>query len=62
MSTNDLLDEIETLPKSDQLWLLEKLSEMTESEIPESSRRSMAEAGRGELIELDEVLRDLEHP
>ena len=62
MSTNDLLHEIETLPKPDQLWLLEKLSELTEAEIPESFRRSMAEAERGELIELDEALRALELP
>lgn len=62
MSTHDLLHEIETLPKPDQLWLLEKLSEMTEAEIPESFRRSMAEAERGELIELDEALRELERP
>ena len=59
MSTSDLLHKIETLPKSDQLWLLEKLSEMTEADIPNSFRRSMAEAERGELIELDEALREL---
>lgn len=62
MNTSELLHEIETLPKPDQLWLLEKLSEMTEAEIPDSFRRSMAEAERGELLELDEALRDLEHP
>ena len=62
MSTSDLLHKIETLPKSDQLWLPEKLSEMTEAEIPDSFRRSMAEAERGELIELDEALRELGPP
>ncbi len=62
MSTAELLHEIETLPKGEQLWLLEKLSELTEAEIPESFRQSMAEAARGETIELDEALQDLERP
>jgi hypothetical protein len=62
MSTAELLHEIETLPKGEQLWLLEKLSELTEAEIPESFRQSMAEAERGETIELDEALQDLERP
>ena len=55
MNTSELPHEIETLPKPDQLWLLERLSEMTKAEIPESFRRSMAEAERGELLELDEA-------
>jgi hypothetical protein len=60
MSAAQLLHEIESLPKHEQLWLLEKLGALTEAEIPESFRQSMAEAERGELIELDEALRDLD--
>lgn len=62
MSTRELLHEIETLPKPDQLWLLEKLSQLTEGEIPASLRQSMAEAERGELIDLDDALQELDRP
>ena len=62
MSTRELLQEIETLPKPEQLWLLEKLSALTEADIPASLRQSIAEADRGELIELDEALHELDRP
>ena len=62
MSASDLLHEIEALPKHEQLWLSEKLSELTEAEIPESLRKSIAEADRGELIDLDDALRELDAP
>lgn len=60
MSAAQLLHEIESLPKPEQLWLLEKLGELTEADIPESFRQGMAEAARGELIDLDEALRSSE--
>jgi hypothetical protein len=48
------------LPKEERLWLWERLSQLTEVDIPESLRQSLAEAERGELIDLDEALRELD--
>jgi hypothetical protein len=62
MSANELLHEIEALPKEQQVWLWEKLSQLAEADIPESLRQSMAEAERGELIDLDDALRELDAP
>ena len=62
MSTKELLHEIEALPKQEQIWLLEKLSALTEAEIPESFRQGMKEAERGELLDLDESLKELDRP
>ena len=62
MSSRELLQEIETLPKPEQLWLLEKLTQLTEHQIPESLRQSLAEAERGELLDLDEALKELDRP
>lgn len=62
MSANELLHEIEALPKDEQIWLWEKLSQLTEADIPESLRKSIAEADRGELIDLDDALRELDAP
>jgi hypothetical protein len=60
MSASELLHEIESLPKPERLWLWEKLSQLTEADIPESLRQSIAEVERGELIDLDEALRELD--
>jgi hypothetical protein len=60
VSANELLHEIELLPKEERLWLWERLSQLTEVDIPESLRQSLAEAERGELIDLDEALRELD--
>jgi len=60
MSATELLHQIESLPKQERLWLWEKLSQLTEPDIPESLRQSVAEAERGELIDLDEALRELD--
>ncbi|MBI5394874.1 MAG: hypothetical protein HZA91_06200 [Verrucomicrobia bacterium] len=62
MSTQELLHEIEALPKQEQVWLLEKLSALTEAEIPGSFRQGMKEAERGELLDLDESLKELDRP
>jgi hypothetical protein len=59
MSARELLHEIESLPKLERLWLWEKLSQLAEADIPESLRQSIGEAERGELIDLDEALREL---
>jgi hypothetical protein len=60
MSASELLHQIESLPKQDRLWLWEKLSQLTEADIPESLSQSIREAERGELIDLDEALRELD--
>jgi hypothetical protein len=62
MSTNELWREIETLPTREQLVLLERLCALAETEIPDSLRESMAEAERGELIDLDDALQELDRP
>ena len=60
MSVAELLHEIEALPSEERLRLMEKLVQLTEADLPESLRQSMAEAGRGELIEMDEALQELD--
>jgi len=60
MGVAELLHEIEALPSEERLRLVEKLMQLTEADIPESLRQSMAEAERGELIELDEALKELD--
>ena len=62
MSTTELLHQIEALPKPEQIWLLEQLSALTTADVPESFHQGMAEAARGELIELDESLKELDRP
>ena len=60
MSVAELLHEIEALPSEDRLRLVEKLVQLSEADVPESFRQSMADAARGELIELDEALPELD--
>jgi len=62
MSVAEIIHEIEALPSNERLRLVEKLVQLTDADIPESLRQSMAEAERGELIELDDVLQDLDRP
>ena len=60
MSTIELWHEIEMLPKQEQIALLEKLSTLAEADIPASLLQSMAEAERGDLIDLDDALQELD--
>ena len=62
MSVTDILHEIEALPTEERLRLVEKLVQLTEADVPESLRESMAQAARGELIELDDALKELDEP
>jgi hypothetical protein len=62
MSVAELLHEIEALPSEERLLLVEKLVQLTEADVPESLRQSMAEAERGELIDLDDALQELDRP
>lgn len=60
MGVTELLHEIEALPSEERLRLVEKLVQLTESDVPESLRQSMVEAARGEFIEMDEALKELD--
>lgn len=60
MGITDILHEIEALPAEERLRLVEKLVQLTEADVPESLRQSMTEAARGEFIEMDEALKELE--
>jgi hypothetical protein len=60
MSVAELLHEIEALPSEERLLLVEKLVQLTEADVPESLRQSMTEAERGELIDLDDALQELD--
>jgi hypothetical protein len=62
MSVAELLHEIEALPSDERLRLVEKLVQLTEADVPESLRQSMAEVARGELINLDDALQELDRP
>ena len=58
MSANEILQKIEELPDEERRQLFQKLSEL--DEVPQSLRQSLAEAARGELIELDDALEELD--
>jgi hypothetical protein len=58
MSANEILQKIEQLPDKDRQELFRKLSEF--DDMPEALRQSLAEAARGELIDLDDALQELD--
>jgi predicted transcriptional regulator len=60
MSPDEILQKISELPHEERAWLLQKVSEM--ESIPASLRQSLAEAARGELLDLDEALYELDRP
>lgn len=61
MGVTEILHEIDTLP-DEVLWkVLEHTRHLVEPEIPESFKQAMAEIERGEVIELDEALKELDH-
>jgi hypothetical protein len=59
MSVTEIMQEIEALPTQERLRLVEKLVQLTEADVPESLRESMAQAARGEFIAMDEALKEL---
>ena len=59
MSVMEILHEIESLPTEERLHLVEKLIKNVEADVPESLRESMAQAERGELIDLDDALKEI---
>jgi hypothetical protein len=58
MSANEILQRIEELPEEERRQLFQKLSEL--DEVPQSLRQSLAEAARGDLIDLDDALQELD--
>jgi len=58
MSANEILQKIEELPDEERRQLFQKLSEL--DEVPQSLRQSLAEAARGELIDFDDALQELD--
>ena len=61
MRMSELLRKIKALPYEERLHLMKKLVQLTEADIPESLRQSMAEAARDEFIDMDEALKELDH-
>ena len=60
MSVKEILREIEALP-SEQRWsVLEGVRRLVEPEIPASFREGMEAIKRGEGIDLDDALRELD--
>lgn len=58
MSATEILEKIELLPDEERRRLFQSLSQL--EDVPESLRESLAEAGRGELIQLDDALQELD--
>jgi hypothetical protein len=60
MSVKEILREIEALP-SEQRWnVLEGVRRLVEPEVPASFREGMEQIKRGEGIDLDDALRELD--
>jgi len=62
MGVSQILEEIKSLPPEQRWEILERTREMLAPEIPESFKQGMQEIARGEVIELDEALKELERP
>lgn len=62
MGVPEILEEIKLLPTHQRWEILERTREMLDAEIPESFKQGMHEIARGEVIELDEALNELEQP
>jgi predicted transcriptional regulator len=60
VGVSEILDEIKSLPAEQRWQILERTREMLGAEIPDSFKRGMEEIARGEVIELDEALNELD--
>ena len=60
MSVKEILREIEALPGEQRWSLLEGVRRLVEPEIPASFREGMEQIKRGEGIEFDDTLRELD--
>jgi len=59
VSITEILHQIEALPPKDRWQVLEHTRHLLEADIPESFAQGMAEIARGDVIELDEALKEL---
>ena len=62
MGVSEILQEIKSLPAQQRWEILERTREMLDADIPESFKQGMREIARGEVIELDDALEQLEQP
>ena len=60
MTATEVINEIERLPPDEQHRVFERVHEIEDSLIPDSFLVAMAEAERGELIELTDA--QFDHP
>jgi hypothetical protein len=60
VSVKDILREIEALPSEERWTVLEGVRRLVEPEIPASFREGMEQIKRGEGIDLDDALRELD--
>ena len=60
MSVKEILREIEALPSEQRWTVLEGIRRLVEPEIPASFKEGMEQVKRGEGIDLDEALRELD--
>lgn len=62
VGVSEILEEIKSLPTQQRWEILQRTREMLDAEIPESFKQGMREIARGEVIELDEALEELDKP
>ena len=62
MGVSEILQEIKSLPVQQRWEILERTRKMLDADIPESFKQGMREIARGEVIELDDALEQLEQP
>ena len=60
MSVKDILREIEALPNEQRRNVLEAVRRLVEPEIPASFKEGLEQIKRGEGIDLDDALRELD--
>jgi len=61
MGVMEILQGIEALPVEERWKVLEHTRHLIEPEIPESFKTAMKEIQRGEGLDLDEALKELDH-
>ena len=62
MGVSEILNEIKSLPTEQRWEILERTRELLGPEIPESFKQGMREIARGEVVELDDALEELDSP
>jgi hypothetical protein len=60
MGVSEILKEIKSLPPEERWQIIQRTRETLDSEIPESFKQGMQEIAKGEVIDLDEALPELD--